>query len=45
MKPDLALQIIVQLLNRLTLSQAEAFAVNEALKVLTPPPEITKAPD
>jgi hypothetical protein len=34
MKPDLALLILSELVQRLTLSHAEAFAVNTALQAL-----------
>jgi hypothetical protein len=41
MKPDQALVILSQLVKRLTLSQAEAYAVNAALQALA---EATTAP-
>jgi hypothetical protein len=37
-KPELALKIIASFLDRLALTQAEAFALTEAMKALTPPP-------
>jgi hypothetical protein len=38
MNQEQAIAIVVMLLNRLTLNQAEAYAVNEAVKVLAPQP-------
>jgi len=50
MTPKQAIEILIPFLNRLTLSPAEAWAINEAVKVLSPSPssEATnqaKAPD